>query len=161
MDSAGSSAFWLAWTGLADNATEIDIFEIGGKTKKNASFDRMYNMNAHVWATPHSTEHLSDGSNWISPWRLASDFHVYGFDWQPDTLRWYVDGVLVREAKNTHWFFSRWRSSLTARPCGSGSVLSTTPTCPPPSAWTTSRCGVAANSLTPALHYPKKPGTHS
>lgn len=104
MDSAGSSAFWLAWTGLADNATEIDIFEIGGKTK-NAFFDRMYNMNAHVWATPHSTEHLSDGSNWISPWRLASDFHVYGFDWQPDTLRWYVDGVLVREAKNTHWFF--------------------------------------------------------
>ncbi|WP_123358907.1 family 16 glycosylhydrolase [Pseudomonas frederiksbergensis] len=104
MDSAGSSAFWLAWTGLADNATEIDIFEIGGKTK-NASFDRRYNMNAHVWATPQGTEHLSDGSSWISPWRLASAFHVYGFDWQPDTLRWYVDGVLVREAKNTHWFF--------------------------------------------------------
>ncbi|EJN19818.1 beta-glucanase/beta-glucan synthetase [Pseudomonas sp. GM79] len=104
MDSAGSSAFWLAFTGLADNATEIDIFEIGGKTK-NASFDRRYNMNAHVWATPQSTEHLSDGNSWISPWRLASAFHVYGFDWQPDTLRWYVDGVLVREAKNTHWFF--------------------------------------------------------
>jgi hypothetical protein len=104
MDSAGSSAFWLAWTGLVDNATEIDIFEIGGKTK-NATFDHLYNMNAHVWATPHSTAHLSDGSSWISPWRLASTFHVYGFDWQPDTLRWYVDGVLVREAKNTHWFF--------------------------------------------------------
>jgi beta-glucanase (GH16 family) len=104
MNSAGSSAFWLAWTGLADNATEIDIFEIGGKTKE-AAFDRLYNMNAHVWATPQSTEHYSDGSTWVSPWRLASAFHVYGFDWQPDTLRWYVDGVLVREAKNTHWFF--------------------------------------------------------
>lgn len=104
MESAGSSAFWLAWTGLADNATEIDIFEIGGKTK-GAAFDRLYNMNAHVWATPQSTDHISDGSSWIAPWRLASAFHVYGFDWQPDTLRWYVDGVLVREAKNTHWFF--------------------------------------------------------
>ncbi|MFW0758993.1 family 16 glycosylhydrolase [Pseudomonas sp. H11T01] len=104
MNSAGSSAFWLAWTGLADNATEIDIFEIGGKTK-NAAFDHLYNMNTHVWATPQSTEHLRDGSSWVSPWRLASAFHVYGFDWQPDTLRWYVDGVLVREAKNTHWFF--------------------------------------------------------
>jgi beta-glucanase (GH16 family) len=104
MNSAGSSAFWLAWTGLADNATEIDIFEIGGKTK-DAAFDRLYNMNAHVWATPQSTEHFSDGSSWISPWRLASAFHVYGFDWQPDTLRWYVDGVLAREAKNTNWFF--------------------------------------------------------
>lgn len=104
MDSAGSSAFWLAWTGLADNATEIDIFEIGGKTK-NATFDRLYNMNAHVWATPKSTDHFSAGSTWTSPWRLASAFHVYGFDWQPDTLRWYVDGALVREAKNTNWFF--------------------------------------------------------
>ena len=104
MDSAGSSAFWLAWTGLADNATEIDIFEIGGKTKDGA-FDRKYNMNAHVWATPQSDEHLSDGSTWVAPWRLASTFHVYGFDWQPDVLRWYVDGVLVREAKNTHFFF--------------------------------------------------------
>jgi beta-glucanase (GH16 family) len=104
MNSAGSSAFWLAWTGMTDNATEIDIFEIGGKTK-NAALDRSYNMNAHVWATPQSTEHLADGSTWISPWRLADDFHVYGFDWQPDTLRWYVDGVLVRESKNTHFFF--------------------------------------------------------
>ncbi|VVP81960.1 hypothetical protein PS918_02386 [Pseudomonas fluorescens] len=104
MNSAGSSAFWLAWTGMADNATEIDIFEIGGKTK-GAAFDRRYNMNAHLWATPQSTEHIADGSNWISPWRLADDFHVYGFDWRPDSLRWYVDGVLVRESKNNHFFF--------------------------------------------------------
>lgn len=104
MNSAGSSAFWLAWTGLPDNATEIDIFEIGGKTKDGA-FDKKYNMNAHVWATPQSDEHLSDGSTWVAPWRLASTFHVYGFDWQQDMLRWYVDGVLVREAKNTNFFF--------------------------------------------------------
>jgi hypothetical protein len=104
MNSAGSSAFWLAWTGMADNATEIDIFEIGGKTK-NAAFDRSYNMNAHLWATPQSTEHVANGSTWVSPWRLADAFHIYGFDWQPDTLRWYVDGVLVRESKNMHFFF--------------------------------------------------------
>lgn len=104
MNSAGSSAFWLAWTGMVDNATEIDIFEIGGKTK-NGALDRSYNMNAHLWATPQSTEHIANGSIWVSPWRLADDFHVYGFDWQPDTLRWYVDGVLVRESKNQHFFF--------------------------------------------------------
>jgi len=104
MNSAGSSAFWLAWTGMADNATEIDIFEIGGKTK-NGALDRAYNMNAHLWATPQSTEHIANGSIWVSPWRLADDFHVYGFDWQPDTLRWYVDGVLVRESKNPYFFF--------------------------------------------------------
>jgi beta-glucanase (GH16 family) len=104
MNSAGSSAFWLAWTGLPDNATEIDIFEIGGKTR-NEAFDRRYNMNAHVWARPQNDQHLSSGSTWNAPWRLASTFHVYGFDWQPETLRWYVDGVLVREAENTYWHF--------------------------------------------------------
>jgi beta-glucanase (GH16 family) len=104
MNSAGSSAFWLNWTGMPNNLTEIDIFEIGGKTAGGA-FDRLYNMNAHVWATPTSSEHFSVGSTWTAPWRLASTFHVYGLDWQADTLRWYVDGVLVREAKNTNWFF--------------------------------------------------------
>lgn len=104
MNSAGSSAFWLAWTGLPDNATEIDIFEIGGKTR-NEAFDRLYNMNAHVWTRPQNDQHLSSGSTWIAPWRLANTFHVYGFDWQPETLRWYVDGVLVREAKNSYWHF--------------------------------------------------------
>lgn len=63
MNSAGSSAFWLAWTGLPDNATEIDIFEIGGKTR-NEAFDRRYNMNAHVWARPQNDQHLSSGSTW-------------------------------------------------------------------------------------------------
>ncbi|WPN44507.1 family 16 glycosylhydrolase [Pseudomonas sp. P8_241] len=104
MASAGSSAFWLAWTGLEDNATEIDIFEITGNTKR-PGIDRTYNMNGHIWATPQSKEHVANGSTWVAPWRLASTFHVYGFDWQPDTLRWYVDGVLVRESKNTHWHF--------------------------------------------------------
>lgn len=104
MNSAGSSAFWLAWTGMADNATEIDIFEIAGKTR-DGKLDRSYHMNAHLWATPQSTEHIADGSIWVSPWRLADDFHVYGFDWQPDTLRWYVDGVLVRESRNKYFFF--------------------------------------------------------
>jgi len=26
----------------------------------------------------------------------ASDFHVYAFEWLPDSIKWYVDGVLVR-----------------------------------------------------------------
>jgi beta-glucanase (GH16 family) len=104
MNSAGSSAFWLSWTGLPDNATEIDIFEIGGKTKEG-KYDRLYNMHAHIWGTPESQEHKDIGAVWKAPWRLADDFHVYGFDWQEDLLRWYVDGVLVRSLPNTNWHF--------------------------------------------------------
>ncbi len=31
------------------------------------------------------------------PGDAARDFHVYGFDWQPTYVRWYVDGKLVHE----------------------------------------------------------------
>ena len=101
MNSAGSSAFWFADTGVKDNATEIDVFEIGGKTRY---FNRKYNMNAHVWATPQEKRHWSVGGVWDSPWNLADDFRVYGFEWNKDTLTWYVDGVAVRRARNTNWF---------------------------------------------------------
>ncbi len=43
------------------------------------------------------------GGAWISPWRLADDYHVYGFDWGKEELKFYVDGVLVRSVENTHW----------------------------------------------------------
>lgn len=101
MNSAGSSAFWFTDTGVKDNATEIDVFEIGGKTRY---FNRKYNMNAHVWETPQEKRHWAVGGVWDSPWNLADDFHVYGFDWNKDTLTWYVDGVAVRRAKNANWF---------------------------------------------------------
>lgn len=31
----------------------------------------------------------------------ASDFHVYAFVWEEDRLRWYVDGVLLHEARGS------------------------------------------------------------
>jgi beta-glucanase (GH16 family) len=104
MDSGASSGFFLHWTGLPDNATEIDIFEIGGRTT-HPEFDRAYHMHAHVWRTPTSDQHLDVGKAWTAPWRLAEAYHVYGFDWSAEKLVWYVDGVKVREAPNTHWFF--------------------------------------------------------
>ena len=104
MDSGASSAFFLHWTGLPDNGTEIDIFEIGGRTT-HPEFDRAYHMHAHVWRTPTSDQHIDVGRAWTAPWRLAEDYHVYGFDWSAEKLVWYVDGIKVREAPNTHWFF--------------------------------------------------------
>lgn len=102
MPSAASSSFWFTDTGLKDNGTEIDVFEIGAKGK---GFERKYNMNSHVWKTPESDRHWSVGGVWDTPWNLGDNYHVYGFEWNKDELIWYVDGVVVRKHKNTNWFF--------------------------------------------------------
>lgn len=99
MDSAGSSSFWFT-SGLKRWSTEIDVFEIGGRAPGR---ERAYNMNAHVWREDGTNNHWSAGGRWEAPWRLADDFHVYGFEWTPRDLVWHVDGVRVRSMPNTHW----------------------------------------------------------
>jgi beta-glucanase (GH16 family) len=96
MNSGGSSSFWFHREDTPNWLTEIDVFEIGGKAQ---GFEHKVNITVHVWETPKGKQHWQVGDAWISPWRLADDYHVYGFDWGKDDLRFYVDGVLVR----THW----------------------------------------------------------
>jgi len=103
MNSAGSSSFWFQNEDRAthpDWATEIDVFELCGKSEK---FERKYHMNLHVFRTPQEKRHWSVGGEWVAPWRFADDFHVYGFEWGREELRWFVDGVRVRTVANTHW----------------------------------------------------------
>jgi beta-glucanase (GH16 family) len=100
MNSGGSSSFWFHKGDTPGWQTEIDVFEIGGKAK---GFEHKVNITIHVWQTPREKKHWQVGGAWIAPWRLADDYHVYGFDWGKDELRSYVDGVLVRSVENTHW----------------------------------------------------------
>ena len=103
MNSGGSSSFWFTHEDPEVHPTwsaEVDVFELCGK---NPEADRRYHMTLHVWRTPESQRHVQVGSYWEAPWRFAEDFHVFGFQWGPDQLRWYVDGVLVRTVSNTHW----------------------------------------------------------
>jgi beta-glucanase (GH16 family) len=100
MNSGGSSSFWFHDEGKSDWRTEIDVFEIGGKAK---GFEQKLNITVHVWQTPTEKKHWQVGGAWIAPWRLADDYHVYGFEWGKEELKFYVDGVLVRSVENTHW----------------------------------------------------------
>ena len=100
MNSAGSSSFWFQNEELPDWFTEIDVFEIGGKSK---NYEYKYNMNCHVFQTPEEKRHWSIGGVWVSPWRLADDYHIYGLEWDEDWVKYYVDGMIVRKMKNTHW----------------------------------------------------------
>ena len=100
MNSGGSSSFWFQVEETPGWLTEIDVFEIGGKAK---GFEHKYNMNVHVFRTPTKKEHWSVGGVWVAPWRLADDYHVYGLEWTPEEIKYYVDGVVVRTVENTHW----------------------------------------------------------
>ena len=99
MRSHGSSAFWF-YDHTPEIWTEIDVFEIGGGAP---SHQRRYHMNAHVFHTPEERRHWNVGGTWEAPWDLADDFHVYGLQWDREELKYYVDGVLVRRMRNTHW----------------------------------------------------------
>ena len=100
MNSAGSSSFWFQQDEIPGWATEIDVFEIGGKAK---GFENKYNMTLHVTRTPQEKKHWSVGGVWEAPWRLADDYHVYGLEWSKEDIKYFVDGMLVCSVENTHW----------------------------------------------------------
>ncbi len=100
MNSAGSSSFWFQVEEEPGWLTEIDVFEFGGKAK---GYENKYNMNLHVFRTPEEERLWSIGGVWEAPWRFVDDYHVYGLEWDEDELKYYVDGVVVRTVKNTHW----------------------------------------------------------
>ena len=105
MNSAGSSAFWF-YGGATDKqganyGTEIDVFEIGGKAP---GYENSYGMNAHVTAHPEKGDkNVSAGGTWKAQFHFADDYHVFGLEWTPDFIKYYVDGVIVRSVKNTFW----------------------------------------------------------
>ena len=99
MRSKASSAFWF-YHSTKEEWTEVDVFEICGVGEK---WQQRYHMNVHVFHTPQEKRHWSKADVWQAPFPLADDFHVYALEWDRELIRWFVDGKLVRELKNTHW----------------------------------------------------------
>ena len=120
MNSAASSAFWF-YANDGKQWTEIDVFEICGKAPAkeavpktaaqiarlvtiNMPKDYAYFTNVHVFKTPETGDKHWDASKiWTAPYRLADDFHVYGFLWSKDELIWYIDGKEIRKRNNSDW----------------------------------------------------------
>ena len=97
MDSQASSAFWF-YDGTPEQWTEIDVFEIGARKHPHR-----YHMNVHVFHTLVETVHWSNSKTWNAPYNLSKQFHVYGLEWDPEQITFWVDGKVVRKQKDTHW----------------------------------------------------------
>lgn len=108
MSSAGSSAFFLNNV-QADWWTEIDVFEIGGNAvgyeyTVNTNLHEFYNPNNVITAFVFNIEtHYSDAYSPVFGWRPDADYHIYGLEWGIDSIKWYVDGNLIRESENVKW----------------------------------------------------------
>lgn len=95
-----NNAFWLY--GVGENrktgeivCPEIDIFELAGKSFAHTY---SYNMAIHyVIRKPY--KHLAFARTWKSDFKFSDDFHVYGLEWTPKVIRYFIDGSLVREFK--------------------------------------------------------------
>ena len=103
MDAPWVSGFWLTNAGK-DWWTEIDICENCPGVEANR---HDLNSNIHVFRSPKDQgdvkEHFSRSNKYYIPVELQKDYHVWGLEWDKDFIRFYIDGVLFREAENTHW----------------------------------------------------------
>ncbi len=93
------NAFWF-YHATPERWTEIDVFEIGARAKGN---ERKTHMTVHVFHTPEDKTHRQWSQALELPFDPSVDFHVYSLDWTPAHIRFYVDGLLVRERENRHW----------------------------------------------------------
>ncbi|HUU12037.1 MAG TPA: family 16 glycosylhydrolase [Phycisphaerae bacterium] len=66
---------------------------------------RKDHMNVHVFRTPEEPDrpHWHKPTVWEAPDDLADGYRVYALEWDKEKIAWYVDGVLRRTEKNTHW----------------------------------------------------------
>ena len=74
-------AFWMLGTGQ-QNKDELDAMEILG------------NQTNLLYMTVHHQTQLNSTSNtWTGP-DFSTGYHTVGLDWEPNSLTWYVDGVV-------------------------------------------------------------------
>ncbi|MEM9420593.1 MAG: family 16 glycosylhydrolase [Planctomycetota bacterium] len=103
MDAPWVSGFWVTNV-QQDWWTEIDICE-NCPGSEGREYD--LNSNMHVFRAPpdkgNVTEHFDSSKRYRVPFRLQDDYHVWGLEWDPEKIRFYIDGVLFREVENTHW----------------------------------------------------------
>lgn len=95
-------AFWMmpqddVYGGWAASG-EIDIMESANATTSVGGalhFGGSYPAN-----TSTSASYSLGGGN------FADTFHVYAVEWEPDTIRWYVDGTLFMTRTSAQWYSS-------------------------------------------------------
>lgn len=99
MSSKGSSAFWF-YHDTPELWTEIDVFEMCAGGSKEAG---KFHTNVHVMRGPNITKEIAFPQSFALDFDPTKDFHVYSLEWDVQSIRWFIDGKLMRKQENTHW----------------------------------------------------------
>ena len=96
-DCEVTSSFWA--TG---NNTEFDFFEMFGDHKQanKEAKERDLWWSFHDWSSAGSGNTTYTETHDLG-FRVADDFHVYGFDWSATGIKIYIDGKLFRDVSRT------------------------------------------------------------
>lgn len=94
-DAEVTSAFWA--TG---GQTEFDMFEFFGDHRQPNKEAK--GMDKELWWSMHDWSRTGKGKTTYTEhkfldFRVADDFHVYGYDWSENGIKIYVDGKLFRD----------------------------------------------------------------
>jgi len=94
-------AFWMLPTdtpyGIWAASGELDIME-----SVNIA-DRIYGTAHFGFPSPGNT---ASGTSVVTGEDFSDDFHVYAIEWEPDEVRWYLDGQLYYTLTSSTWFSS-------------------------------------------------------
>ncbi len=84
-------AFWTLPTST-NWPPEIDILEVLGHAPTTLHINYHYAVNG---------VHKPSNFAYTSPVDLSLDYHVYGVEWSPNQIRWFLDGTLIRTFTDT------------------------------------------------------------
>ncbi|MDB2702164.1 MAG: family 16 glycosylhydrolase [Wenyingzhuangia sp.] len=96
-DAEVSSTFW----GTGSN-TELDFYEFFGKHNQQNKLwkEREFWWSIHDWTSQGGGATTYTESHDLG-FRVADDFHIYGFDWSEKGIKIYIDGQLYRDVSKT------------------------------------------------------------
>ena len=99
-----TSSWWFVGSARDEKggeySNEIDVFELPSGC---AGHEHRFGMNLHVTREPGSDKHWANWGNVEAPFKLADDFHVYGLEWSPEWIRYFIDGHCIRTTRNLAW----------------------------------------------------------
>lgn len=92
---AGLHSSWWLWPASDHWPPEIDIMEVKGNDRTTVYMTLHWAENGIVRAFPEQLDFTGDHfvERRVSGKDFSQDFHVFGLEWSPQSIAWYIDGI--------------------------------------------------------------------